>query len=376
MIVVEPRLGGPVSGDEIPPVDYLSWYVPRLQENRPHDLSQSGFAHDWDFDLSSEQLLGFWKSGEDPAQWVAERHGVHLNQVCITHGASQAISLAILAALPKDGPRAVGVEMPSFAVVSQSARLLGCEVIPFHRGPNQGPWTLNREEVMDILPKVGVIALTPVMNPTGEMISEDDQDWLIDVTTKAGVNIVSDEVYLDAAKGTEFYRPMYLKSYNVISVNSLTKTYGLGPLRFGWMIGASELIQNAINAFQNMQGMASAPSVSIAGEVFPRLDEALDAIWVARKENLPKLMDILDKHGIDWTPPPFGIFGAFPIGVDAVKALAEHGKPLGLLATPGGMFHSELKNHLRIAWGGDPKAFEEAMPVLSRFLTSIQEGNA
>ena len=376
MIVVEPRLGGPVSGDEIPPVDYLSWYIPRLQENRPHDLSQSGFAHDWDFDLSSEQLLGFWKSGEDPAQWVAERHGVHLNQVCITHGASQAISLAILAALPKDGPRAVGVEMPSFAVVSQSARLLGCEVIPFHRGPNQGPWTLNREEVMDILPKVGVIALTPVMNPTGEMISEDDQDWLIDVTTKAGVNIVSDEVYLDAAKGTEFYRPMYLKSYNVISVNSLTKTYGLGPLRFGWMIGASELIQNAINAFQNMQGMASAPSVSIAGEVFPRLDEALDAIWVARKENLPKLMDILDKHGIDWTPPPFGIFGAFPIGVDAVKALAEHGKPLGLLATPGGMFHSELKNHLRIAWGGDPKAFEEAMPVLSRFLTSIQEGNA
>ena len=376
MILVEPRLGGPVSGEVIPPVDYLSWYVPRLQENRPHDLSQSGFAHDWDFDLSSEELLGFWKSGEDPAQWVAERYGVDLNQVCIAHGACQAISLAILAALPKDGPRAVGVEMPSFAVVSQSARLLGCEVIPFHRGPNQGPWTLNREEVMDILPKVGVIALTPVMNPTGEMISEEDQDWLIDVTTKAGVNIVSDEVYLDAAKGTEFYRPMYLESDNAISVNSLTKTYGLGPLRFGWMIGPPNLIQNAKNAFQNMQGMTSSPSVSIAGQVFPRLDEALDAIWVARKENLPKLIDVLEEHGIDWAPPPFGIFGAFPIGVDAVKALAEHGKPLGLLATPGGMFHSGLQNHLRIAWGGDPKAFEEAMPVLSRFLTSIQEGNA
>jgi len=376
VILVEPRLGGPVSGHGIPPVDYLSWYVPRLQENRPHDLSQSGFAHEWDFDLNSEELLGFWGSGEDPAQWVAERHNVGLDQVCIAHGACQAISLAILAALPEDRPRVVGVEMPSFAVVSQSARLLGCEVIPFHRGPNQGPWTLNREEVMDILPKVGVIALTPVMNPTGEMMSKDDQNWLIDVTTKAGVNIVSDEVYLDAAKGTEFYRPMYLESDNAISVNSLTKTYGLGPLRFGWMIGAPELIQNAKHAFQNMQGMASAPSVSIAGAVFPRLDEALDAIWLARKENLPKLIEVLNNHGIDWTPPPFGIFGAFPIGVDAVKALAEHGKPLGLLATPGGMFHSELKNHLRIAWGGDPKAFDEAMPVLSRFLTSIQEGNA
>ena len=376
VIWVEPRLGGPVSGDGIPPVDYLSWYVPRLQENRPHDLSQSGFSHSWDFDLEPEELLGFWNSGVDPAQWVAERHGVDLDQVCIAHGTCQSLSLAILAALPEDGPRAVGVEMPSFAVVSQCARLLGCEVIPFHRGPNSGPWTLNRDEVMEILPKVGVIALTPVMNPTGEMISEEDQDWLIDVTTKAGVNIVSDEVYLDAAKGTEFYRPMYLRSKNSISVNSLTKTYGLGPLRFGWLIGAPEFIQNAKHAFQNMQGMASSPSVSIAGAVFPRLDQALDAIWVAREKNLPKLMEVLNAHGIEWVPPPFGIFGAFSIGTDAVQALADYGKPLGLLATPGGMFHAGLKDYLRIAWGGEEEAFEAAMPVLSQFLTSIQEGIA
>mgnify|MGYP006125343483 CR=1 FL=1 len=371
---VEPRLGGPVSGDGIPPVDYLSWYVPRLQENRPHDLSQSGFAHTWDFDLKPEDLLGFWESGANPAEWVADRYGVGVDHVCIAHGACQSISLAILAALPENGPRAVGVEMPSFAVVSQSARLLGCEVIPFHRGPNPGSWTLNRDEIMDILPKVGVLALTPVMNPTGEMISEEDQDWLIDVTREAGVNIVSDEVYLDAAKGTEFYRPMYERSKNVISVNSLTKTYGLGPLRFGWMIGPPNFIQNAKHAFQNMQGMGSAPSTSIAGAVFPHLDEALDAMWVAREQNLPKLIEVLKFHGIEWTPPPFGIFGAFSIGTDAVQALATYGKPLGLLATPGGMFHAGLANHIRIAWGGDSEAFEAAMPVLSRFLTSIQEG--
>lgn len=376
MIAVEPRLGGPVSGDAIPPVDYLSWYVPRLQENRPHDLSQSGFAHQWDVDLDAQEMLGFWKSGEDPSKWVAERHGVDVNQVCIAHGTCQALSLAILAALPEDGPRVVGVEMPSFAVVSQCARLLGCEVIPFHRGPNPGAWKLNREEVMEILPKVGVIAFTPVMNPTGEMISEEDQDWLIKVTTEAGVNIVSDEVYLDAAKGTEFYRPMYLRSTNAISINSLTKTYGLGPLRFGWMIGDPKFVQNAKHAFQNMQGMASAPSVSIAGAVFPRLDEALDAIWEARERNLPKLIEVLNAHEIQWTPPPFGIFGAFSIGTDAVEAMAEHGKPLGLLATPGGMFHADLKDYLRIGWGGDAESFEAAMPILSRFLTSIHEGNA
>ena len=376
MIGVEPRLGGPVSGSAIPPVDYLSWYVPRLQEQRPYDLSQSGFGYDWGVEADIDTMLTFWKSGQDPRQWVADRYGVELDQVCIAHGACQSISLAILAALPEDGPRAVGVEMPSFAVVSQSARLLGCEVIPFHRGPNEGPWKLNREQVLEILPKVGVLALTPVMNPTGEMISEDDQKWLIEVTQEAGVNIVSDEVYLDAAKGTEFYRPMYKIANNSISINSLTKTYGLGPIRFGWMIGDPDLILNAKKAFQNMQGLASAPTVSIAKSVFPRLDEALEGIWQAREHNLPKLVKVLQSHGIQWTPPPFGIYGAFPIGMDAVEAMDTYGKPLGLLATPGGMFHAELKHYLRIAWGSSPESFEAAMPVLSQFLTSIQEGIA
>ena len=142
------------------------------------------------------------------------------------------------------------------------------------------------------------------------------------------------------------------------------------------MIGDPKFVQNAKNAFQNMQGMASAPSVSIAGAVFPRLDEALDAIWEARENNLPKLIEVLNAHGIEWAPPPFGIFGAFSIGTDAVEAMAEHGKPLGLLATPGGMFHADLQDYLRIGWGGDAESFEAAMPILSQFLTSIHEGNA
>ena len=62
--------------------------------------------------------------------------------------------------------------------------------------------------------------------------------------------------------------------------------------------------------------------------------------------------------------------------MDAVEAMDTYGKPLGLLATPGGMFHAELKHYLRIAWGCSPESFEAAMPVLSQFLTSIQEGIA
>ena len=32
----------------IPTIGYLDWYVPRLEENRPHNLSFSGMQYDWD----------------------------------------------------------------------------------------------------------------------------------------------------------------------------------------------------------------------------------------------------------------------------------------------------------------------------------------
>ena len=68
-------------------------------------------------DADSEKMLNFWTSGSDPAQWVVDDMVLKQIRVC-AHGACQSISLAILAALPENRPRAVK-EMPSFAVVSQ-----------------------------------------------------------------------------------------------------------------------------------------------------------------------------------------------------------------------------------------------------------------
>ena len=378
---MEPRLGGAVSGADIPPVDYLDWYIPRLGEHRPHDLSQSGYAHPWDFSellgsIDDADLGGFWSTGQDPREWVAARHGVTVSNVCIGHGVSQALTLAILSALPADGPRVLGVEMPSYAPVSQCARLLGCEVVEFHRVEVDGAWVLNRDSLLEVLPSVAAIVLTPMHNPSGWMLTQADEDWLVEVTREAGVNVISDEVYIDAAIGTEFYRPMFERGDHIISVNSLTKCYGLGGLRFGWLIGAPDLIRNASDAFHNLQGMASAPSMALAGAAWPHLDAALARLNENRSINLPLLLETLAAQGIDFVPPPTGIFGLIRIGMDSVRAMAEHGKPLGLLATPGSMFDVSLKNHLRIAWGGDPVAFAEAMPVLGAFLTRIQESNA
>lgn len=363
-----------MGGAAIPPVDYLDWYVARLAEKRPHDLSQSGFAHAWDLDADIEAQLGFWKGDVDPRAPVALRYGVDVEQVCVGHGVSQALTLAILAALPAEGARVVGVEMPSYGPVSQCARLLGCEVVPFERDVWTGRY--DRGELARTLEEVSLIVLTPMLNPTGFMLPVDEQDWLVKACAQADVNIVSDEVYLDAATGTEFYRPMFELGDHCLSVNSVTKCYGLGPLRFGWVIGAPDLIESARRAFFNLQGEGSGPSSALAMQALPRLDEALDQLRANREANLPLLRAVLAAGGIEWNEPPTGIFGLIPLGTNALQAIDGLGRELGLLASPGGMFHAELANHLRVSWGSSPQAFEAAMPVLSEFLKRIQESQA
>lgn len=391
---LSPKLGGPAAGEGMPAVGILDWYIPRLMENRQHDLSQSGFIYPWNQDelltrLDEGELIGFWQTANDPREWIADRYGVESENVGIGHGVCQTLTFALLAAMPdpdsilhekgRRKSRRIGVEMPSFGPVTQCARLLGCDVVPFHRGPSEpgdcGPWKFDREQLEEVLDDVSVIILTPMQNPSGWMLDEDDQRWIVDKAAEYGVNIVSDEVYLDSAMGDEIYRPFFEMGEHCLSVNSITKTYGLGNLRFGWVIGPPELIVAAMNAYRNLQGLMAAPSAAIAGAAWRDLDAVLDALRSKRQSNLPKLCEVLARHGIEWTPPPTGIFGLIPLPNDwpAVQALALHGKHRGLLAIPGGMFDACLDSYLRIAWGGDDAGFPAAMEAFDEFLTALEE---
>ena len=44
--------------NSVPPIDYLEWYIPRLQEARTHNLSFSGMQYNWDIQgLLGKKLL-------------------------------------------------------------------------------------------------------------------------------------------------------------------------------------------------------------------------------------------------------------------------------------------------------------------------------
>jgi aspartate/methionine/tyrosine aminotransferase len=275
-------------------------------------------------------------------------------------------------------PRKVAVEMPSYAPVSQFPRALGFEVLPFWRGPKNtedcGSWRIDRESLQSIIDDVCAVITTPVQNPTGWMMDEDDQQWLSDICNNKGVGLISDEVYLDTTIGTPHYRPMHNYGSHCVSVNSLTKCYGLGPLRIGWIIGSEKNATNAVRVMNNLQGMLATPSLRLAEMAWPYLEEPLELIEKRRAENLPHLIDVLTANGIEWTPPPTGIFGCIPLpaDVDCQRFIEDICSKHGVLATPALMFSSKLSNMIRVAWGGEPEAFVAAMDAFDSCLQELK----
>ena len=379
-----PHHGSPTIGKEIHPIQYLEWYVPRLQQMRKYNLSFSGLQYSWDFETylaTNLKDVGYHHISEfpNPEQMVAERYGISSQKIVITHGATQALNIALLACLEPtiNGQRnIVAVESPAYAPVVQSPLLLNCDTIPVQRYPpvdGFGPWRINKKEWLDVLQQSKVLMITPQLNPCGWDYESSDRRWIIDTCKKLAIKIISDEVYIDSMKGTEDYKPFHLEGEHCISINSLTKIYGLGPLRFGWIIANKEIISNAKRAFLTFSGMMASPTIRLASAVFPHLDLALEKIKKYREINLPVLRKMLERRNIVWNEPPHGVFGAFqlPNGFDSMtfvdEACAEH----SVLAVPGSMFSKELSGWLRVAWSIEPELFSEAIMNLEKALISI-----
>ena len=108
--------------------------------------------------------------------------------------------------------------------------------------------------------------------------------------------------------------------------------------------------------------------------LLPRINEPLALMAERREANLPLLLKVMDSHDIAWTPPPSGIFGCIHLPNDwsALDAIEQIADPLELLVVPGGMFAPQLDGYVRIAWGGEPKAFAAAMEQFDAFLKGLK----
>ena len=203
-----------------------------------HNLSESSVADRRLGELKpnlDDILLcyGDHQGSPDLRKAVAGLGGVSAEDVLITAGASSAL-FVIATSLLKAGDHIVVIR-PNYATNIETPRAIGCDIsyidLTFENG-----FRLDLAKVeAAIRPDTKYVSITYPHNPSGVMLSERELRAAIDLVERKGCKLLFDETYREMTFGPMLPIAGTL-SPEVISVSSLSKTYGIPGIRIGWLI--------------------------------------------------------------------------------------------------------------------------------------------
>lgn len=272
-----------------PDIAYIDWIVGR-PERADHDLGSSDLhrAPGEPDAAVLPALAGFPAPPDDvtlEAQIAAE-YGVGAESVLVTAGATHANLLAVVAALDRGGTErarrdrsaAAGrvlVEESGYEPLVATPRGLGATVDRFAR-PATDDYALDADRIADVLRESTVcVTVTNRHNPSGRRVGRDELAAAASVTADAGATLLVDEVYApfgaDSGEGP-FGGPTAVGLPNAVVTNSLTKFFGFGDLRIGWLVADPEFVARARSMKHHVPAVAG-PSRRLARRALANADE-------------------------------------------------------------------------------------------------------
>ena len=178
-------------------------------------------------------------------------YGVPSDEVLTCGGSTMSIFLAI-SSIVKSGDEVV-IPMPNYPPEYKVPRVLGARVHEVSTSYENG-FRLNVDSVLNAISKnTKLVILTNSNNPTGLKISRKDQEEIVHFAAKNEVLVFVDETFREFADDPA---PM-ARSFgdNVIVAGSMTKYFGLGDIRVGWLIAEKEITERvrALNKWVSIE---------------------------------------------------------------------------------------------------------------------------
>lgn len=304
---------------------------------------------------------------------IAAHLGVDPARVLVTLGATGGM---FLAAWRWFGPGArVLTDRPSYEPFRALPRAFGAETIELERRLEE-QWRLDPAAAARALGAgrgpAHVFTANP-HNPTGALSTRAELVELAALAARTGGNLVACEVYMEYAPRSERVYACQLAP-NAVTIGSLTKAYGLGALRVGWIALGEGLAHEAARlrdlAYLSYVDPATMP-MSAGRIAFAHIAE----LWAPVAENAracrPSWAQWLRATDtVASTVPPYGII-AFPRvhGAHDTLALCEylvHEHAVDVV--PGEYFGAP--GHVRVGCGVAPAQLAEGLARLTRGLAA------
>lgn len=157
------------------------------------------------------------------------------SDVLVTSGAAQANFTSILTTL--DPGDELVVMLPNYMQIYGLAKNLGLELKTFSLEHELG-WGFDIEKFQQtVSDKTRLIAICNPNNPTGHVMTPEEQVAVVSAASRVGAWILSDEVYAGAEHNTDEVTPSFWGQYErVLAIGSMSKAYALPGLRIGWVV--------------------------------------------------------------------------------------------------------------------------------------------
>ncbi|KAJ5670956.1 pyridoxal phosphate-dependent transferase [Penicillium longicatenatum] len=208
---------------------------------------------------------------------IADDANVSVDDVLITSGAAGAlfiIATSQLGAMHGSEPKHLVVVRPNYATNLETPKAVGCQIsyidVTFESG-----FQPNIDEIeAAIKPNTRLVSVTCPHNPTGSTLSREALDRLVAITKQKGILLLVDETYRDIVFGQKLPVAASLGDH-VLSVSSLSKSFGIPGVRIGWLITTNQQLQEIF--------LAAKEQISISGSV---IDEWIATQVLARRQQI------------------------------------------------------------------------------------------
>jgi aspartate/methionine/tyrosine aminotransferase len=295
----------------------------------------------------------------------------HVAPECVVEaiGTSLANHLAMAALLDRGDE--VIIEDPAYEPLVAVARYLGAEHKRFSR-KFEDSFRLDVDEVARQLSgRTRLIVLTNLHNPSSVLTENDALKQLGALARSAGARVLLDEVYLGAMFDREQQSAFHLGREFVVT-NSLTKVYGLGGLRCGWVLAEPELAQR-IWRLNDLFGVSSPHPIErlsvIALENLRPIADRAERILTANRKLLHEFLDTRDD--LEAVRAPFGTT-CFPrlLRGDVAKLCELLREKYETSIVPGSFFG--MPEHFRLGICGETENVAGGLERLGEALDELE----
>ncbi|MEM0492540.1 MAG: aminotransferase class I/II-fold pyridoxal phosphate-dependent enzyme [Candidatus Thermoplasmatota archaeon] len=323
-----------------------------------------------DFNLGVNHLYG----SEELKKVLSEMYHCEPNNIVITSGCTEANFLVFFALLNRGDE--VIVEQPGYQPLFVTPEVLGARLVFWPRLFNNG-FKLDVNGLHSLVtPQSRLVVFTNLHNPSGVLTDIVTVKAVSEIASSKGLYVLVDETFLDGAFNTPqsaFGLP------NTIITSGISKVYGLGGLRVGWIIAPEEIATLCQEAKAHVTA-----GVSALSEVF-----SAQFLSIAKSDYLRRLhrhseenLQILSKwfsdnqELVEWVKPDGGLF-CFPrykIPVSSLDLCRRLISDVRVMVDPGFFFNME--GFFRLGFICEQEALAGGLSVLSKGLGLIKASSS